>query len=194
MQDDYYEDRVRQEILAKGLVPGDLVGELPDPNVYPGGDVAQPIRALNQLSSSRPGGGSGVHFAGPSSSAIYRPGGPTTHFGSAGLGPFDDLHTSATTGARRAALLQTGVGEENWMWKTAMRVQEANDVFASMRRRALNTVGMDVGSEGVLEVHRAATRAAAISAEGEPEEVEGAAEGAYEPHSHLVHREFRSIQ
>jgi len=148
--DDYDEDAVRAECVEKGMVPGSLVGELPDLNIYPIGDVGQPIRTHAYSHLSGPSGTSGVgagsgnlNAGGGGSSGIYRSGGPTTHFGGAGLGPFDDPYYfgggagSAGAAARRAALSRDGIGEDNWMWKTALRVHESNEAFRGMRKGRL---------------------------------------------------------
>jgi chromatin structure-remodeling complex protein RSC7 len=149
--DDYDEDAVRAECIEKGIVPGSLVGELPDLNIYPIGDIGQPIRTHAYSHLSGPSGTSGVGAGsgnlnaggGGGSSGIYRSGGPTTHFGGAGLGPFDDPYYfgggagSAGAAARRAALSRDGIGEDNWMWKTALRVHESNEAFRGMRKGRL---------------------------------------------------------
>ena len=143
---------MRAECIEKGITPGSPVGELPDLNIYPIGDIGQPIRTHAYSLVSGGAGGAGGVGGGPGnlnasggggSSGIYRSGGPTTHFGGAGLGPFDDPYYfgsgagSAGAAARRAALSRDGVGEDNWMWKTALRVHESNEAFRAMRKGRL---------------------------------------------------------
>ena len=70
MTDDYYEDKVLEEITAKGLKPGELVGELVDPN------AAAAAAAAAAADSAL--GGKADRSGGP---GMYRAGGPTTIFG-----------------------------------------------------------------------------------------------------------------
>ena len=187
------------------MTPGELVGELPDLNLYPVGDINQPLRTLEerrQAAAGNVGGGAAVNSAQLALGAggIYRSGGPTTHFGGPGLGPFDEAHviggglgvSSGIAAARRAALTREGVSEENWMWKTALRVHEANEAFASMRRSRLRPVGLGDPVEGGIEDPlRAARDEDENSEEAEQRKrkwlAEGNPLGAYEPHTDMFH-------
>ncbi|KDQ13820.1 hypothetical protein BOTBODRAFT_361613 [Botryobasidium botryosum FD-172 SS1] len=126
--DDYYEDRVRDEILAKGLTPGDLVGELPDPHPTAPADTTAPTDSKHHHHHT--------NYAAASASAIYKPGGPTTHFGGDGLGPFQ----GELAQTRRAMFVREGVGEENWMWMAAVAVREANSGIQRVRRERMGRV------------------------------------------------------
>lgn len=128
--DDYFEDRVKEEITAKGLTPGDLVGELPDPN---------PVAAVDTTVTVE----KHVNYAAASASAIYKPGGPTTYFGGDGLGPFQ----GELAQTRRAMFVREGVGEENWMWMMAVGVREANAVINNVRKERM----MRVPEAGVVD-------------------------------------------
>ena len=206
--DDYYEERARQECVEKGLTPGELVGELPDLNLYPVGDINQPLRTLEERRQAAGGGTAGGTAANSTQLAlgaggIYRSGGPTTHFGGPGLGPFDEAHvvggglgvSSGIAAARRAALTREGVGEENWMWKTALRVHEANEAFANMRRSRLRPVGLGDPVEGGIEGPLRAARDEDDNSEDaelrKQKWLAGANPlGAYEPHTDMFHCEY----
>ena len=120
--DDYYESKVLDEITARGLKAGDLVGDLPDPNAQHQQHNTE-LNALMGGTSLDRGilGGAG----GPSGSGggIYRAGGPTTLFGGSGWGPYSDGPLNAV---RKSILSRDGVSEENWMWMMALRVCEMN--------------------------------------------------------------------
>lgn len=206
--DDYYEEQARQECAEKGNTPGELVGELPDLNIYPVGDVNQPLRTLEERRQAAASNAAGGAAAGSTQLAlgaggIYRSGGPTTHFGGQGLNPFDEAHalggglgvSSGLAAARRAALTREGVGEDNWMWKTALRVHEANESFANMRKSRLRSAGLGEPLEGGIEE----TLRIARDEDDSNEETEvrrqrwlsdGNALGAYEPHTDLFHCKF----
>lgn len=109
------------------------MGELPDLNLYPVGDLSQPLRTLEErraaaaagLPAGPSGTGTGAGGLQLGQGGIYRSGGPTTYFGGPGLGPFDEGHvvggglgaSSGAAGLRRQALLRDGVTEDNWMWR-----------------------------------------------------------------------------
>ncbi|KAG6806200.1 hypothetical protein H0H93_003363, partial [Arthromyces matolae] len=79
--DDYYEEKVTEEIAPLGLKPGDPVGELPDPNAPSHSNEVNSLAAASggaAAKGDRVGGG------------IYRAGGPTTIFGGSGWGPYSD--------------------------------------------------------------------------------------------------------
>lgn len=177
--DDYYEDRVLADITAKGLSPGDFVGELPDPTATSASN-APVISAPSQT------------FSG-TSQGVYRAGGPTTLFGSSGRGPFSDGPHSAV---RKSLLSREGLTEENWMWEAARRVQEMNAGWCKMRREARIPCG------GVLESISARSKrkedvngAMDVDGDGDAEQKKKRADvdlplGVYEPHTGLVHCAF----
>ncbi len=123
--DDYYEEKTLQEIAERGIKPGDLVGDLPDPNAQSTEAAARPDRA-------NPQGGSGGGLG------IYRAGGPTTIFGGSGWGPFSDGPLNAV---RKSLLSRDGVKEDNWMWMIAQRVRESDEELAKWRRNRLKLGG-----------------------------------------------------
>ena len=125
--DDYYEDKVLADITEKGLRPGDLVGELADPNA-PSAAALAAAELANAQKGDRAGGTQG----------IYRAGGPTTLFGSAGWGPYSDGPLNAV---RKSLLNRDGLNEENWMLVAAQRTAEASAEWAKQRRHALVPYG-----------------------------------------------------
>jgi chromatin structure-remodeling complex protein RSC7 len=125
--DDYYENKVLADITEKGLKPGDLVGELADPNA-PSAAALAAAELANAQKADRSGGTQG----------IYRAGGPTTLFGGPGWGPYSDGPLNAV---RKSLLNRDGLNEENWMFVAAQRAAEANADWAKQRRRALVPYG-----------------------------------------------------
>jgi hypothetical protein len=125
--DDYYEDKVLADITEKGLKPGDLVGELADPNA-PSAAALAAAELANAQKADRAGGAQG----------IYRAGGPTTLFGGPGWGPYSDGPLNAV---RKSLLNRDGLNEENWMFVAAQRTAEASAEWAKQRRRALVPYG-----------------------------------------------------
>jgi chromatin structure-remodeling complex protein RSC7 len=152
--DDYYENKVLAEITEKGLKPGDLVGELADPNA-PSAAALAAAELANAQKADRSGGTQG----------IYRAGGPTTLFGGPGWGPYSDGPLNAV---RKSLLNRDGLNEENWMFVAAQRAAEANADWAKQRRRALVPYGGIFG----------AVSSAGAAADEEEEEEGGAAAGA----------------
>jgi chromatin structure-remodeling complex protein RSC7 len=131
--DDYYEDKVLEEITAKGLKPGDLVGELPDPNA--------PHHTGDPTGLGGAGGAGAGKAERGSGGGVYRAGGPTTIFGGSGLGPFSDGPLNAV---RKSLLSRDGVTEENWMYMMASRVLEAGEEWAKCRKESLKAwAGLD---------------------------------------------------
>lgn len=183
--DDYYESKSLAEITEKGLKPGDLVGELPDP--------------LGASSQTAP---SGQQPATSTSSGIYRAGGPTTIFGSTGWGPFSDGPHSAV---RKSILTREGLTEENWMSEAARRVGDAGEEWARMRRQARVACGgilgdgLDRGKGKEVQVTEAEEKRGATEelegVERKRARVEGSQYplGVYEPHTGLVHCLYISI-
>jgi chromatin structure-remodeling complex protein RSC7 len=125
--DDYYEDKVLADITEKGLKPGDLVGELADPNA-PSAAALAAAELANAQKADRAGGTQG----------IYRAGGPTTLFGGPGWGPYSDGPLNAV---RKSLLNRDGLNEENWMFVAAQRTAEASAEWSKQRRRALIPYG-----------------------------------------------------
>ncbi|KAK2460792.1 hypothetical protein APHAL10511_007262 [Amanita phalloides] len=192
--DDYYEDKVLEEITAKGLKPGDPVGELPDPN------------APHHTSEAANLGGAGGAGAGKaergSGGGIYRAGGPTTIFGGSGLGPYSDGPLNAV---RKSLLSRDGVTEENWMYMMATRVLEAGEEWAKCRREAIKAwANIDAlgGGDGTPQPIYGSGRGKEVEEEEEaddkdnPEQVAKKRKtaderderplGVYEPHSGIV--------
>jgi len=135
--DDYYESKILAEISAKGILPGDLVGELPDPNAS--SHTHQTDAAVAGGSSSMfPSFNTNLAVAG---GGIYRAGGPTTIFGGSGWGPFSDGPLNAV---RKSLLSRDGVTEENWMWMMSSRVQDADNEWARLRKEGRGTEGLSV--------------------------------------------------
>ncbi|KAG6856713.1 hypothetical protein H0H87_001502 [Tephrocybe sp. NHM501043] len=142
--DDYYEEKVTEEIAQLGLKPGDPVGELPDPNAPSHSNEISALAAASNAAAGkadRTGGG------------VYRAGGPTTLFGSSGWGPYSDGPLNAV---RKSLLSRDGVDEENWMFMMATRVAEAGEEWAKWRREALKAGG------GMEDQQAGAGRAGAI--------------------------------
>jgi hypothetical protein len=171
--DDYYEDKVLEEITAMGLQPGDLVGDLQDPSTQT--ELAQLTGGDKQSRVERAGGG-----------GIYRAGGPTTIFGGSGWGPYSDGPLNAV---RKSMLTRDGLTEENWMSIAAQRTIEAGEEFGRLRREALRVYG------GILGDPSSTPGSPKRSAEDENEETREErrrreeaelALGVYEPHNGIV--------
>lgn len=178
--DDYYEERVLVEITAKGLSPGDFVGELPDPTATSASN-APVLSAPSQA------------FSG-TNQGVYRAGGPTTLFGSSGWGPFSDGPHSAV---RKSMLSREGLTGENWMWEAAKRVHEMNAEWRKMRQEAKIACG------GVLDTSftkgkekQDVNGAMDIDGDGDAGQKKKTDDadlplGVYEPHTGLVHCAFK---
>lgn len=130
--DDYNEEKVLEEVTAKGLTPGDLVGDLQDPT------LAAEAAALGGTSTRDSGKqertGSGV--------GMYRAGGPTTIFGGSGWGPYSDGPLNAV---KKSMLNRDGVSEESWMYIAAQRTLQMGEEWKTLRKAALEAGG-DLGS------------------------------------------------
>ncbi|KAI9060085.1 hypothetical protein FKP32DRAFT_1578774 [Trametes sanguinea] len=149
--DDYYEDKVLEEITAKGLKPGDLVGELQDSN------ATNEVAALTGGAGG--GGQGGKNERGGAGVGMYRAGGPTTIFGGSGWGPYSDGPLNAV---RKSYLTREGVNEENWMYVAAERTLDATNEWAKLRRENLKLAGGIYGDlvESEEDVQRGEKRAA----------------------------------
>lgn len=129
--DDYFEDKVLEEITEKGLKAGDPVGELVDPN------AAAQAAALNDPVLANPrekGERSGL--------GMYRAGGATTIFGGSGWGPYSDGPLNAV---RKSLLNRDGLNEENWMYIAANRTMEMSGEWSQLRRDNLKICGGILG-------------------------------------------------
>lgn len=141
--DDYYEDKALEEVTAKGLKPGDLVGDLQDTT-----NLTNEAAALAAGTS----GGSAQASKGERSGGslgMYRAGGPTTIFGPSGWGPYSDGPLNAV---RKSYLTRDGVNEENWMFVAAERTAEMSSEWANLRKKALKVCGGILGDTGSSEV------------------------------------------
>ena len=165
-----------EEITAKGIKPGTLVGELPDPQA--GAHDAAAAAAAAQAKADRAGSGTGV----------YRAGGPTTIFGGSGLGPYSDGPHNAV---RKSMLNREGLTEENWMYVAAQRTGEAGVEWALVARDALRSVSVD--GRGVEEraPEEEGVDVANKSGKAGKRQVRtewgNQALGVYEPHTGLIH-------
>ena len=174
--DDYYEDKVLADITEKGLKPGDLVGELADPNA-PSAAALAAAELANAQKGDRAGGTQG----------IYRAGGPTTLFGSAGWGPYSDGPLNAV---RKSLLNRDGLNEENWMLIAAQRTAEASAEWAKQRRGALVPFG---GIFGATASSAPPPPAEKKDEAVEEERVKAKAEGKRQGHGHGDEQE-QSVQ
>jgi chromatin structure-remodeling complex protein RSC7 len=160
---------VLEEITAKGLKPGDPVGDLQDPRAPKELDVGLDFGPQGARGADRGAGGLGM----------YRAGGPTTIFGGAGFGPFSEGPLNAP---KKAFYSREGVTEENWMLEAAQRTLAASDDWSHSRREGLKICGgvfgdtsrKDNGSEDAEELERRRKLE------------EGFPKGAYEPHTGIV--------
>lgn len=165
MVDDYYEEKVRADITARGLKPGDPAAMLLDQQAAA---AAEASAANNANAAALLGEGKGGVGGG---GGLYRTGGPTTVFGGTGLGPFSDGPLNAV---RKSVFTRAGLQEENWMAVIAEHVREADSEWIASRRAALSALGglthEDTGKR--------------------PRREEDLPLGVYEPHSGLVHCEY----
>ncbi|KAJ3754855.1 chromatin remodelling complex Rsc7/Swp82 subunit-domain-containing protein [Lentinula raphanica] len=122
--DDYYEDKALAAIAELGVKPGDLVGDLADPNAEIEGRAEKSIKFANDREYGASGGSGG---------SMYRPGGPTTIFAGHGFGPFYE----PLNPVRKSLLNRDGVSEENWMWMMATRARDANERWRKCRDGAI---------------------------------------------------------
>lgn len=123
--DDYYEDYAKKECEEKGFKPGEVVQEPAEPIGYTSTTAADIL----------------VKGAKESRTGIYKAGGPTTFFGSDGVGPFRGEMSST----KKAMLARENLTEENWMAACAYSVWECNDELRTERE------GRVVAGAGVEE-------------------------------------------
>ncbi len=177
MIDDYYEDKVLAEVIAKGLKPGDLVGELQDTS-----NLANEAAALVAGTSS--GGQVGKSERSGGVLGLYRAGGPTTIFGGSGWGPYSDGPLNAV---RKSYLTRDGVNEENWMLVAAERTLEMTDEWAKLRKEALKVCGGILDVEGEQDATPGKTAEEIMDRERKKREQESQLPvGVYEPQTGIV--------
>jgi len=175
--DDYYEDKVLEEITAMGLQPGDLVGDLQDPSTQT--ELAQLTGGDKQSRVERGGGG-----------GIYRAGGPTTIFGGSGWGPYSDGPLNAV---RKSMLTRDGLTEENWMSIAAQRTIETGEELRRLRREALRVCS---GAMGDFSLTPDSPKRSAEDENEETSEEKRRREeaelslGVYEPHNGIIVCEY----
>ncbi|TFY82610.1 hypothetical protein EWM64_g1396 [Hericium alpestre] len=184
--DDYYEDKALEEITAKGLKPGDPVGELQEPQTAA---AAAAAAAALQEPAQKAERGAGL--------GMYRAGGPTTLFGGSGLGPYSDGPLNAV---KKSYLYHEGLDEANWMWAAAQRTAELNAELTKQRSEILKPCGGIFGDnppgarEATQEVEAGEKREGTEGPEGEGRRKRrkvrmddgGMPLGVYEPHSGVV--------
>lgn len=190
--DDYYEEKALADITERGLKAGDPVEEL----------LEQQQQAVAEASASKLDNKAVGNKGERTGLGIYRAGGPTTVFGGTGLGPFSDGPLNV---GKKAMLNREGATEENWMLVMAERTREANLEWARGRKDAMTPLGGLSGSG-----KKKSTRLDVEDPEGDDKTVmdvdfepsslnnkrrrtenEALPIGVYEPHSNLVHCEYR---
>lgn len=173
--DDYREELVLQDITARGLKAGDPVGDLPDPQPY----LQDPLRMAKTGSSTVPSSNVG-------GSTLYKPGGPSTFFGSSGLHPFSSelLGNGNFATSRKATFSRENVTEDNWMFEAAKRTLRANDELKETRDAARRFHELSQGSKKPLN-------ATGGDAPRKRRKLEyGFSGGVYEPHTATTHCAF----
>lgn len=120
--DDYFEDAATIEAAEKGAKPGDL--------------VLEPQQDFSHTISVDPSS----KFQKESRTGIYKPGGPTTFFGSDAVGPFRGEMSST----KKAMLARENLTEENWMHAAALSILECNEEMRRGRaERMIPGAGLD---------------------------------------------------
>ncbi|KIM27788.1 hypothetical protein M408DRAFT_329742 [Serendipita vermifera MAFF 305830] len=186
--DDYFEEAAKIEAAEKGAKPGDIV-------IEPQQDFSHTI--------STDAYGKGQK---ESRTGIYKPGGPTTFFGSDAVGPFRGEMSST----KKAMLARENLTEENWMHAASLSILEANEELRRGRAEkiipggGLDEVQVPLPHGGATVTHYipSATPAAGHAPPGD--QGEGAAEvdtktleeanaaspkplGIYEVHTGVIH-------
>jgi chromatin structure-remodeling complex protein RSC7 len=183
--DDYYESKVLEDITAKGLQTGDLVGDLPDPNAPSHTHTTELSSLLGTLDRSLgptgalAGGGAATGGGG---GGVYRAGGPTTLFGGNGWGPYSDGPLNAV---RKSVLSRDGVTEENWMWMMALRVNEMNEEWTVKRKESLKNIDAGLAMVGIAGRTMGGGLAPPSERALNPT-VNEPGLGVYEPHMHSI--------
>lgn len=131
-----------EEITAKGIQPGDPVGDLQDPALA--AEAAALAGASNKDANKQDQGGSRL--------GMYRAGGSTTIFGGSGWGPYSEGPLNAV---KKSMLNREGVSEENWMYMAAQRTLEVGEEWRTLRQAVLKASGgggkVDYHPEGESE-------------------------------------------
>ena len=133
---------------------------------------------------------------------MYRPGGPTTIFGSTGWGPFSDGPLNAV---RKSVLSRDGVTEDNWMWMMATRVNESSEEWSKLRRESIRTAALDtvvIGGDGSSSYQPPVAEEGDAEEENQEEgstrprrqifDPSGPQYGVYEPHTNLNLCKYKS--
>ncbi|KAI0089622.1 chromatin remodelling complex Rsc7/Swp82 subunit-domain-containing protein [Irpex rosettiformis] len=174
--DDYNEPKVLEEITARGLKPGDPVGDLQDTSTL----AAEAAMLAGEMGSSKQERSTGASLG------MYRAGGPTTLFGGSGWGPYSEGPLNAV---KKSMLTRDGVHEDNWMFVAAQRTLEMGEEWKKLRRAALRANGgADVGSGGGEATKRAAPDVTGPGHAGNkrPRAGEDGPLGVYEPQTGIV--------
>lgn len=174
-----------EEITAKGLKPGDLVGELQDTST-----IAAEAAALS---------GAGSRDAGKQDKSvlgIYRAGGPTTIFGGSGWGPYSDGPLNAV---KKSMLNREGLNEENWMFIAAQRTLEMSEEWKNLRHETLKANGGSTSDnrDGDVGTKRAADDEMDVDTEDakRPKRDAFASKGIYDPQTgHVFCKFFRTMK
>jgi hypothetical protein len=120
--DDYFEEAAKIEAAEKGAKPGDIV-------IEPQQDFSHTISTDTYGKGQK-----------ESRTGIYKPGGPTTFFGSDAVGPFRGEMSST----KKAMLARENLTEENWMHAAALSVLEANEELRRSRaEKVVPGAGLD---------------------------------------------------
>jgi chromatin structure-remodeling complex protein RSC7 len=132
-------------------------------------------------------------------------------FGGIGWGPYSDGPLNAV---RKSILSRDGIGEENWMYMMAARVNDASAEWAKLRKEAVKVVkgvdGLVMGGALMPPTDVSAGNKPAVQEPNKEEEdvqdlttvdgekpsakkrknIERNAVGVYDPHSHTIHCEI----
>ena len=140
--DDYNEQKSLEEITARGLRPGDPVGELQDPSL-----AAEAAMLAGDAGPSKQERSAGASLS------VYRAGGPTTIFGGSGWGPYSEGPLNAV---KKSMLTRDGVTEDNWMCVAAQRTLDMGEEWKGLRRAVLKANG-GMSTSGDSEATKRAT-------------------------------------
>ncbi|KAG8810028.1 hypothetical protein FRC18_004270 [Serendipita sp. 400] len=134
--DDYFEEAAKLEAAEKGAKPGDVV-------IEPQQDLSHNISVDAYGKGQK-----------ESRTGIYKPGGPTTFFGSDGVGPFRGEMSST----KKAMLTRENLTEENWMHAAGLSMLEANEELRRGRaERLLPGAGLDEAYVPISHISAGAT-------------------------------------
>lgn len=146
VDDDYNEEQALADCAANGYTPhGPVLEEELAVNQYPSaGGPGRPTATATSLADTRADKSMLASF--------YTVGGPTTHFGSNGLDPWNDV-----AHGKRGRLRLLGVTEEDWMLRTA---EEARRIDETLRKYREERIGALEGPDAHGWVYTAERRAA----------------------------------